>query len=164
MGNDAEFARLYETSREKLLMVAFFAIEDMGIAQDIVQDCFMRLWERWDAFTDRQNALPYMFASVRNACVDHWRKEWHRTEAIRSQVLEAKSTYQPDLTNGYQFKAIYKAIESLPSKSRQVLVLFYFGEKSYAEIASMMNVSIHTVRNQKARALRLIKKAIKPIK
>jgi RNA polymerase sigma-70 factor (ECF subfamily) len=60
-------------------------------------------------------------------------------------------------------KEIIHTLDRLPPKCRQVFTLFFLHGKSYKEIADELHLSPHTVRNQKQRAIRLIKKIITPI-
>jgi RNA polymerase sigma-70 factor (ECF subfamily) len=155
-----EFNTMYRMAYGKLLNVAFLGTKELSTAQDIVQNCFMLLWEQWETFLDRANFHAYLFSAVHNACVNYWSEEWNRLEVTRMQLIEADALYHESIKCEDDIQAVYEAIDTLPLNCRQVVVLFYFGGKNNETIGTMMNISVHVVRKLKARAMELLQKKL----
>jgi RNA polymerase sigma-70 factor (ECF subfamily) len=83
-------------------------------------------------------------------------KGLENTETIQQSVLYT-------IIETETVKEIIHTLDALPPKCRQVFTLFFLHGKSYKEIADELHLSPHTVRNQKLRAVRLIKKMMTPI-
>jgi RNA polymerase sigma-70 factor (family 1) len=150
--------------REYYAPLCFFAFKMLGdqpAAQDIVEDSFVKLWERREIM-ERLGSIPsYLYTTVKNACIDQLRAQARKRNGIAELGIN---------TPAFEQSVFYKIIEAevlrqlttakanLPPKAKRVVELFYFENKSYSEIAALMGISVNTVKNQKIRALKLLRK------
>lgn len=140
-------------------------------AENIVQDCFLYIWERKDTLKSIDNINAFLFRLVKNKCIDHLR---HRVtveakkEEIRSTYLKefefkllAISSFDDSLSDEEIETIIYNAISRLPDKCREIFILSKLKGMKYEEIASHLELSPNTVRNQIAIALQKMRKELK---
>lgn len=130
---------------------------DDDSSQDVVQEIFLFLWEESNKIDLRTNLKPYLYAMVRNRCLD-------RLKAIKvtdtSKILEDQTTfainYTPDWVVEEEKKIRYQRaldiIEDLPAKMRVIVKLRFIDNYRYKEIADELNVSLNTVKTQLKRA------------
>ena len=122
-------------------------------AEDIVQECMIKLWETRHKLGD-QSVVGYFHTMVRNRCIDHIRKK--KLHIVNWEESSA-STHPNDSMEFEELQQkIHRLIDSLPERCRQVFVLSRFEEMSYKEIADQLDISKKTVENQISKALKVI--------
>jgi RNA polymerase sigma-70 factor (ECF subfamily) len=145
----------------------FFAqkiLHDALIAEEVVADAFIKLWERRAILSSEGSIKSLLYTTVKNGCIDHLRKV--KRMRVNEQGLQSINTIEPcilqSIVETETVQQIVDTLEKLPPKCRQVFKLFYLQGKSYDEIARELHLSPHTVRSQKQRATRLLKAMITP--
>ena len=148
---DAYFRKLYLP----LGMYALKIVEDAQEAEDIVEDAFMKVWQRIDNGDNIENFRAYMYRSVRNECISFLRnkKEFVEFENIPEIDDETIDTSERDAK-------IWKAIEELPEKCREIFLLSKRDGLSNEEIAIEMGISVKTVKNQMTKAFSRLREAL----
>ena len=132
-----------------LCLYALHFVEDVDLAEDIVQDAFVSLWEKHKEVRDVRS---YLYASVRNGCLTCLRK---RSGFIKAAIEDIPVEELEDTAD--KEARLWSAIDALPDRRRQILLLSKRDGLKYEEIASRMGVSINTVRNQMSKALATLK-------
>ena len=128
-----------------LCLYALHFVEDADMAEDIVQDAFVALWERHREVRDIRS---YLYAAVRNGCLTCLRK---RSGCSKADIEDIPVEEMEDTAD--KEARLWSAIDALPVKRRQILLLAKRDGLKYEEIASRMGVSINTVHNQMSKAL-----------
>ena len=156
------FFRKYYTS------LCFFAnsiLHDEDEAKDLVQDCYVKLWNSHTIKERVDTVKSFLYTSVRNRCLDFLRKkkvmnkaELHLIKSNRDLDFE----YFDEVAFAEMIREIAEHIEELPSNMQKVFKLYYIEGKKYKQIATELNSSPEAVRKQKARALAILKKKIPP--
>jgi RNA polymerase sigma-70 factor (ECF subfamily) len=146
----------------------FFAqklLHDPLLAEEVVADAFIKLWERREMLSIEGSVKSLLSTMVRNDCINQLKKA--RRLRINERGLEHTERIEQGVLHRIveteTVKEIIDTLDALPPKCRQVFRLFYLQGKSYDEIAKELQLSPHTVRNQKLRAIRLIKKMMLPV-
>jgi RNA polymerase sigma-70 factor, ECF subfamily len=124
-------------------------------AEDLVQEAFVRLWERHASFREGSLPAPVLYTIVRNLCSNHCRTRRTRGLILRSVRFPTATTHTPaDEYDGHQLEeSIRDAIDALPARRREVFILARFHGLSYAEIAELMSLTPQTVANQMSSAI-----------
>ena len=164
--NEREERAFYQVFREFYPAIVSFAIKfvkDSNLAQDICSDSFIKLYQSKEIFEGLDHVKSYLFKITKNGCLDAIKKIKHQTQFQRQllQVLESDdSNYitQKEI-QAELLELITQSIEKLPSQCRRIFQMNLLG-MSYEEIAAALKVSTSTVRNQKARGLKLLKMTI----
>ena len=138
-------------------MYALRIVEDAQSAEDIVEDCFMKAWQMIEEGKDFDDFKAYMYRSVRNGCISFIRnrKETVGVECIPEVDEETVDTSERDAR-------LWKAIDALPDKCREVFLLSKRDGLSQEEIAERMGISIKTVKNQMTKAFSRLRDELSP--
>lgn len=138
-------------------------------ARDIVADAFLRLWNDRQRHNNLESVSIYLFLFVKHRCYDLLRNRSMKQEHHQKLLHLLDATTETDLTTELVrlelFKIIYTEAENLPEKMRQVFELTYKEGMKPSQIADKLNVSVHTVKNQRMAAIKTLKKLLenKPI-
>jgi len=143
--------------------LCLFAVRLLGncaAAEDIVGESFVKLWNKRSNFENHQNLKAFMYITVRNACLNYLKQQ--KRESLNQKQLawftgEKEEFVLNEMIRAEVLKEIMEEINNLPEQCRKVLKLAYLEGMKNQEIADLLNISIHTVKNQKARAIQLLK-------
>ncbi|MBO9203976.1 MULTISPECIES: RNA polymerase sigma factor [Niastella] len=143
-----------------LCLFAERLLTDRAAAEDIVGESFIKLWNKRSDFETTQNIKAFMYITVRNACLNHL-KQAKRDSLSKKQLAylmgEKEEFVLNEMIRAEVLKEIMQEINNLPEQCRKVLKMGYLEGLRNQEIANLLNISIHTVRNQKVRAIQLLK-------
>ncbi|MEL7589533.1 MAG: RNA polymerase sigma-70 factor [Prolixibacteraceae bacterium] len=163
MGDEKAFEALFHRTFARLHDFALKITRDDAIAEDILQDAFIKLWSRKDQI-ENINIEAYLFRLVRNQCLDYVRLVSVISE--KTIQLESASRYEelyridfirdePYLLICEELKSeIEKTINSLPERCREVFILSRIEGLKNREIAEKLQINIKNVERHLARALK----------
>ena len=137
---------LYQMHYRSLVRLATLLVSDLATAEDIVQDAFATMHDMW-------HALPDTGAALR-----HLRRLVVRLSRSAPRLQTAGGTETPGLPGS----AVLSALQALPVRQREVLVLRYFADLPEAEIASATGMSTAAVRSHAARAMSSLRAELHP--
>ncbi len=152
----SQFEALFRSEFRKLCAFAVGYTHDLDTAKEIVQDSFVRLWERREILDIGQNVKTYLSTTIRNRCLNHIRdnKKFIFEQAGGDIYLDGIKFNQPDrVLESEVSKRINEAIEDLPEKCREVFRMNRFENLKYQEIAERLEISVKTVETQMSKAL-----------
>lgn len=163
-GNSRAFDLLFDMFFPALCYFANKLIEDRQEAEDIVLDTFQKLWARREHFESMPNVKAFLYITVRNTCLNYLRYRDTQRKRAREMLKSLPEKFEEDAEQ-HRIRAevlrnIYTEIEKLPVKCREVFELAFFEDLKTNEIAGRLHISESTVRNQKARALQLLRYAL----
>ncbi len=153
----AAYKVLYAEYYQVLVMYAMNFVERQTIAEDIVQELFVTIWEKRITFLSFTSFKTYLYNAVRNASLDYLKHQ-----DIEAQYLATLSeTYQEivleqDLQEEEIRRLLYREIDRLPEKMRQIFLMYMDGKKN-KEIAEILQISVETVKTQRERGIKQIK-------
>jgi RNA polymerase sigma-70 factor (sigma-E family) len=138
---------VYRSETDRLQRLAYLMTGSLAVAEELVQEAFLRLHQRWD---DVVEPPAYVHTVLVNLCL-RWRRRTatRPDETVRSDEL-VTTTPEVDET--------WRLMEQLPEDQRVVLVLRYYEDLSAAEIARIVGCSPITVRTRIHRALTRLRK------
>ena len=152
------FDQLFEDNREKVYRFAFKLTEDHLRAQEITQQCFIKLWENMHKVIPGQDIFPLLFVYVKHIVIDETRKLYREKKSIEKMANgQSSSTDSPLLQKEFQ-QHIQKVIAQMPEQRRNIYLLSRDKGKSYKEIADQLSLSPSTVRNHLSLALQYIRR------
>jgi RNA polymerase sigma factor (sigma-70 family) len=157
-GNERAFARLYELMGGRLLAIARGIVGRTDIAEDVVQDSFLRIWRwahRYDA--DKGSAQAWLVRIVRNRALSA-RGQLRRREAASYELdPEALVAADPDPANqvmcSEEARRMKACLVNLPPNHRRSIALVYFGGLTHRELADRLGVQLGTAKSWVRRAL-----------
>lgn len=143
-----------------LCLFAERMLRDRPAAEDIVGDTFLKLWNRHTDFENLQNIKAFLYITTRNASLNML-KQMQRESLSKKQLAylsgDKDGFILNDIIRSEVLSEIYREIEKLPEQCRKIFKMSYFEGKKNQEIAAMLEISVHTVKNQKARAIQLLR-------
>ena len=158
---DALVASLFQQEGASLVRLARFFTDDRNAAEDLVQEAFIRLHRSADRIRDPAKAAPYLRSILLNLARDHNRRglmSLRHTEALTpEQDLDAP---EDQLLVDEQQAEVLAAIESLPTRQRDCLVLRFYFELSEREIAATLSVSPNSVKTHCRRGMASLRKTL----
>lgn len=163
-GDPAVLEGLVDRHHDELVRYAASVLSNWDAAADIVQETFIRLWERRETWTGEASLRGLLFRITRNLALD----ELRRTDR-RSTLLAADPPPGPRLTSPTEavryseLESAYRAaLRALPERRREVFILSRQHGLSYREIAESLSISPQTVANQLSAALATLRDALEP--
>ncbi|HTN08200.1 RNA polymerase sigma-70 factor [Agriterribacter sp.] len=134
-------------------------------AEDVIVEVFLKLWERRNQFADLGEVKGFLYTSVRNGCLNVVRgKQREQTRMATFMQLYGNATGSDDeaeIIYSELLAEIRKSVDALPAKMREIFILSYYKKMSTRAIAVHLNLSHQTVRNQKSKALTLLRQWLK---
>ena len=158
----SNFKIVFETNFDRLVNYANSFLNDSNLSEDMVQEVFLRLWEKRMELQIQISLKEYLFRSVRNKCINTLRNQKlvaiYQNEYSNKRGEEQLFTFQNNTDENIQL--LYRAIEHLTPKRKQILHYGLFGMKNQ-EIAEIMGVSVNTLKTQKSQAYRKLRTMLK---
>ena len=161
---NAGIRELFNRYYKPLVLFADEFVKDSGVAEDIVQEFYVRLWE--DEYL--KNVLPpalssYLFTSVRNSCIKYGVKKDVLKNATEITDFDIPvetfaSIDEPEI------QRVMKEMELLPEQTRRVVEGIVIKELKYKEVAQELNISVNTVKTLLQRGLRRMQESVSSVK
>lgn len=150
-----EFEILFRKLYLPLGMYALRIVDDADVAEDMVQDAFLNTWERLEGGLEISNFKAFMYRSVRNECLSY-------LSSLKEKVGEEfiPEAGEDEIDTSFRDARIWKAIDELPEKCREIFLMSKRDGYSNEEIADELGISIKTVKNQMTKAFSRLREAL----
>ena len=158
-------AELYDRYGQVVFRLMLRMVRNNGVAEDLVQETFLRVWNRVGGFdSDRGAVGPWLLAVARNRAIDYLRYQGHRTES----AIDLNETEHPalfadfstDVLNFDLVRQVKRALDQLDSQQRRAIELAYFEGMSQTEIAEHMGQPLGTIKTWTRRAIQQMRTAL----
>ena len=157
--SSALFENVFKSNFKNLHAYACSILKDEASAEEIVQQVFLKLWEKKEQLAELQSVEAYLYRSVHNECLNWLKhnkvKAAHQAHALFVNKEAAQDNDQVTLKELQ--KDIDKAINELPEQCRTIFQLSRFEDLKYRDIADKLGISVKTVENQMGKALRTLR-------
>jgi RNA polymerase sigma-70 factor (ECF subfamily) len=160
-GEEAAFQSLFRDYYPSLCVYAKRLTGDADGAREVVQDLFVRLYEQRTALPVLGSLKSYLYAAVRNACLNQL-KQAH-TRGLHHQQLQYQAPAAVETHPLEQLELeerIWRAVRNLPGQCRRIFEMNRFEDKKNKQIADELGISIRTVETQISKALRLLRQEL----
>ena len=158
-------ADLYQAHALGLIRLGVVMLGDRTAAEDVVQEAFCGLFRHWATLTDPAKAVPYLRSAVLNGCRSARRRERRRGDrsALNTGPWQTAESAEASVLVAEEHRQVLAALQRLPARQREALVLRFYLDLAEREIAACMGVSQGTVKSTTSRALaalgRLVREA-----
>ena len=160
-GDSGAFASFFHLHYRPLCYFAVQLVSDHAEAEDIVKDTFVKLWHKHEDFESGEAIKAFLYITTRNACLNFIRhlkvKDTFRKELSYLEEGKGEEMILNQLIHAELLREIYQEIEKMPEKRREVFRLAYFDGLRNEEIADVLHISIHTVKEHKGKALTFLR-------
>lgn len=154
------FEQLYLQLAPRLVSFAKTYLHSDAEAENVVQDCFIAVWEKRDSLVFDLGLKSYLYQAVRNKSLNEIKRSMRHAAETYEFIAEVE-TVNPSPLEQFSKKEteelIHKSITNLPPKCRRVFLLSRQEQMSYKEIATLLDINPKTVENQIAIALKSIR-------
>jgi RNA polymerase sigma-70 factor (ECF subfamily) len=155
------FEQVFRSHFKRLHAYACTIMREVGPAEEIVQNVFLKLWEKKAEITIRENASAYLYRAVHNESLNYLRHQKVRSAYQSYAMRQHKQTEQEKpaekVIMGELEKKLETALRELPEQCRTIFQLSRFEDLKYKEIADKLGLSVKTIENQMGKALKLLR-------
>jgi RNA polymerase sigma-70 factor (sigma-E family) len=148
-----DVSALYHTHRLSLVRLAILLVDDLASAEDVVQDAFVGLHRNQDRIREPLAAVRYLRTSVVNGA----RSALRHRGTVRAHLRLAEAVTEPaadaELMVADEHREVFEAVQQLPARQREVLLLRYWSDLSEADIADALGISRGSVKSSASRGL-----------
>ena len=171
-GDQKAYKALFEMYRQAIFHVTVKIVRNADEANDLVQETFIKAFGSLKTYDHNYRFSTWLYKIAANSSIDFLRKRKIDSLSLDKPIVTKDGdiqmeipddTYNPEqyLRNRERTVGIEDAIESLPEKYREVIVLRHKEDRSYEEIAASLKVPVGTVKARIFRARELLKKKLK---
>jgi len=160
-GDEAAFTQLYLHYGKKLIQFAVSLIRSREIAEELVEDVFVKLWTNRERIREIDNLTVYLYVSVKNKALNALSSKAHELISAPFDYLDTViDEFAPDPYNLMitveMMTRMREAIESLPPRCKLIFKLVREDGLKYKEVAEILNISVNTIDVQMAIAVKKI--------
>lgn len=155
--------RLIEDYGQDVLKIAYLYVKDQQLAEDVFQEVFYKVMKNYHKFEHLSSEKTWLIRITINTCKDLLRTSWLRRVTTFGTLEEQNQTQyeQPfDIAQSESNNELYELIMKLPKRYKEVILLFYYEDFSYDEMAQILNIPKGTVQSRLARGREKLKKMI----
>jgi len=162
IGDQSGYKDLFDLYYMPLSIYSLKFCDSFDQAEDIVQDMFVKFWDEKLYLKLEGSIGPYLFKAVKNNTLLYIKKKAkYRFEEIEDQVNRLIDDEVVDLENiEEEKKKLYKEIEALPEKSKEVFKAIVLDNLKYKEAAEQLGVSVNTIKTHYSNALKQLRKSL----
>jgi RNA polymerase sigma-70 factor (sigma-E family) len=139
---------LYREHHRRIVRLAYLLTGDAGVAEEVAQEAFVRVWRAWDRVREADAGAAYLRATVVNLSTSFLRR---RTLEFRHRVRRVADAVEVDPSARID---VLRAVARLPMRQRACVALRFYEDLSESETAKVLGISVGAVKSQTFKALR----------
>lgn len=153
---------LINRHRAKLISTILLITKDRDLAEDLLQEALIKMVRVLDEgrYNEKGKFLPWMLRVARNIAIDHFRKERRHQQQyqpiplhLMKQAIPGTERVDQQIMQHEDQQYVRRLVQQLPQKQKEVLILRYYNDMSFKEIAELTQVSINTALGRMRYAL-----------
>ncbi|GIV08604.1 MAG: RNA polymerase sigma factor [Fimbriimonadales bacterium] len=169
-GDSHAMEELYLRYRQPVFRIVYRSTRNIDEAEDIVQDVFLKAFERLHTFREQSRFSTWLMRIALNLCTDRARMRQRRQELLEREAEHKLAWSRPDAPDPLETaqqnafnEAFYTALNQLPDHHRQLIILRDLEEMDYEQIAEILDASVGAVKLRVMRARRAFKVKLEPL-
>jgi len=141
---------------DAVLRTCYVYLGDMALAEDALQDTFLRAWRSMDSFEGRNGSSvkTWIIRIAINTCINYRRSAWHR-HIDRRKIIEELPQGMTAVTD--ESRTVFLEVMELPDKLKQAVLLYYYHDLKLEEIVGILKISRSAVQKRLKKACELLK-------
>lgn len=151
---DMELIRMMEQYGPQLVGLCAAMLRDAQLAQDVVQETFIRAYQKMDSFRGECSEKTWLTRIAINVCRNHLRSNWFR---LVDRSITPDMLPEAGGEAGEDDRFIYSAVQSLPKKYREIILLRFYQDLSLSEIGNVLGISLSTASRRLSKAMQMLK-------
>ena len=156
---EAWLTRLIGEHQESLIRMCFMYLHDRAMAEDAVQETFLKAYRTMDSFRGACSEKTWLARLAINTCRDMQRAAWfrHTDRRVTPEDMAAVQAAPPEEDDA---EALAMAIVRLPARYREVILLYYYQDMTMKEVASALGIAVSSVSGRIKRACARLHQAL----
>lgn len=158
-GDSLAYNQLFDKYYMPLCVYSLKYCDSFQLAEDIVQDFFVKIWDEKIYLKFENPMAPYLFRAIKNNTLQAIKKQskykFDAIEKIVNNLMEEESLDFVSLEA--EKKKLFEQVEALPEKSKEVFKAIVLENMKYKEVAEQLDISVNTVKTHYARALKQLR-------
>nr|WP_320059086.1 RNA polymerase sigma-70 factor [uncultured Bacteroides sp.] len=150
------FEKLFNDYYGILVYYALKYVKRDDVAEDLVQDLFLSLWEKQVTFNSIPAFRSFLYTSIKNSALDYLKHEAVESQYIQDSLDKKIPLHDNPVQKEEVYRLLFSQIDKLPGRCREIFLLHLDG-LSNEQIATKLSLSIETVKTQKKRAMKALK-------
>jgi RNA polymerase sigma-70 factor, ECF subfamily len=154
-----QFFGLVRRHRDKVFNFALYFLRNREDAEDVTQNVFIKFWERWDE-VERDKSLPWLMRVAHHECVDlvrHYKNRVHSGPEADDGFWGMVGLADADHPQGRfeqteRRRMLLDALDELPERTRSMVMLHYFEDMKFEDVANVFGMETNAVKVQVHRA------------
>lgn len=142
-----QLERIIDEHQQLLFSFAFFRVGSYEVAQDIVQDVFIKFYENSHRLSAANNVKAYLVKTVSNACIDYIRK-YGKIQFVAIEHLENELIDENERHCLSEFLRIDDILSNLPLEQAEILRLKFVDSLNFVEISELLDINVNTVKSR----------------
>lgn len=164
-GDEDAFARIVEAYQRPVFSLCFRMLGEADSAEDAAQETFLRAYKNLHRYDPRRSFATWLLSIAAHYCIDRLRRKRLSTVSVDDEAYAWRPPVDPALSpeasliRRQQQARVRQLLETLPAKDRAVVILYYWHDCSYQEIAETLSLSVSAVKSRLFRARRALAEA-----
>jgi RNA polymerase sigma-70 factor (ECF subfamily) len=166
VGNNQAFTEIVTLYQKRIFKMAYGFFRDSDDAMEIVQETFLRIYEKIDKFDNHSSFKNWVYRIAYNLCIDFYRKfknkSKHSKEICEFDKVSSADTIDPEVhldRQNFQ-ESLQNSLETLSKRQKMIFVMKHYNSLKYREISEILNISVGTVKSLHHRAAKVLKKKL----
>lgn len=156
MDRDTEFRQFFDAEFSSLRRLAYLLTGNWGEAEDLAQESMVRVYRSWKSITGHPGAYARTVLMNRHRSLLRRAKVEAKHALVRREYSEQTSGLEDD------YLVVWQALQTLPQRERELIVLRFYEDMPIAEIAKVLDVPVGTVKSMTHRAIGRLRTQIGP--
>lgn len=157
---EEQMEALIERYGTHLLRLCTLYLKDAALAEDALQDTFVKAWEKYETFQGKASEKTWLTSIAVNVCKNYLRSPWNRRVNV-SDLTQIIGQTEDEFSMADSHMDVMNAVLALKERYRVVILLYYYEELSVKEMAQMLSCKEATIMTRLKRARDYLAKAIK---
>ena len=171
-GDESAYKELLDSYHNAIYHLLFKMVHNKGETEDLVQEAFIKAFRALPSFNEEYAFSTWLYKIAINNCIDHMRKKRLKTFSmnkpvkakdgeVEREIPDSSMTPDKGILNEERRSILEEAIDDLPENYRIAIALRHSEERSYEEIAEILDIPLGTVKARIFRAREMLKKKLK---
>lgn len=166
-GDRQAFKAIVRIYQQKVFLLAYSILRNREDGMDIVQETFLRLYQKLGAYEREKNFQAWLLQMAKNLCIDYYRKNYSKRRELENTMsieeLNLAADNGPNNPASYDLRQVFsRCLEKLGDRQRMIFVLKHYNGLQYQEIAQVLNISVGTVKSLHFKAVQNLRNLLSP--
>jgi len=166
-GDREAFMTVTSLYQKKVFLLAFSFFHNREDAMDVVQETFLRLYQKVNMFQKGKSFQNWLLQIAKNICIDYYRKNYQKKrefetgKSIEEMNLPLQNKENP--LDSVDLKTIFsRCLKKITEKQRMIFVMKHYNQLKYREISQILNISLGTVKSLHFKAVQNLRAVMAP--